>query len=466
MRWFSSDRLIFMPVFIFNFQHLNGWPCALYRRARVGVVGVISLLLLSALPVWAQTPRERVVAQPPLPIPATTAPITLAFVESLSGPFANAGEAVHRNLVWAIERVNQRGGVRLASGARPLALQRIDNKGSLEESLAALKVALDSGSRVVLQGNSSSIALALVDALSKHNEREPERRALFLNYSAVEPSLTNERCSFWHFRFDAHADMRLSALMSVLREDRALQRVYLIGQDYSFGQAVVKQARVQLNEWRPDIQIVGEELHPVGRVKDFLPYLTKIKASGAQAVITGNWGQDLTLLVKAARDVGFEGRFYTFYGNALGAPAALGDAGVDRVVAVADWMSNAVNPESRQVVQAFRQRFPAPADDYLHLRMQLMIEALVQAMETAGSTDAVAVARALEQVRVQWGGQSGQMRAQDHQFQQPLMVGVMQRQGSPGVPFDVEGSGYGFKVVRTLSAKQAEQPSTCRMTRP
>ena len=153
--------------------------------------------------------------------------------------------------------------------------QRIDNKGSLEESLVALKVALEGGARFVLQGNSSAIALALVDALAKHNEREPERRALFLNYSAVEPSLTNERCSFWHFRFDAHADMRLSALMSVLREDRQLQRVYLIGQDYSFGQAVLKQARVQLNELRPDIHIVGEELHPVGRVKDFLPYLSK-----------------------------------------------------------------------------------------------------------------------------------------------------------------------------------------------
>jgi branched-chain amino acid transport system substrate-binding protein len=381
--------------------------------------------------------------------PSGAAPITLSLVESLSGPFANTGEAVHRNLQWAVERVNQRGGVRLASGARPLVLQRIDNKGSLEESLVALKGALDGGSRFVLQGNSSTIALALVDALAKHNERDPAHRALFLNYSAVEPSLTNERCSFWHFRFDAHADMRLSALMSVLREDRAL-----------------KQARLQLQEQRPDIAIVGDELHPVGRVKDFLPYLNKIKATGAQAVITGNWGQDLTLLVKAAREAGFEGRFYTFYGNALGAPAAIGEAGVDRVVAVADWMSNAAQPESRQVYQAFRQRFPSPADDYLHLRMQLMIEALVQAIESAGSTEAVAVGRALEQARVQWGGQSGHMRAQDHQFQQPLMVGVMQRQGASGVPFDVEGSGYGFRVVRTLTARQAEHPTTCRMSRP
>ena len=452
---FSREFVIKMRVFFFNCLCLKCGVRALYRGALAIWLGVSGWL---ALPGGA-------VAQPQTPSPAGL-PIMLSLVESLSGPFANTGEAVHRNLVWAVERVNQRGGVRLTSGARPLALQRIDNKGSLEESLVALKVALDGGSRIVLQGNSSSIALALVDALNKHNEREPDRRALFLNYSAVEPSLTNERCSFWHFRFDAHADMRLSALMSVLREDRALQRVYLIGQDYSFGQAVLKQARVQLQEQRPDIQIVGEELHPIGRVKDFLPYLNKIKASGAQAVITGNWGQDLTLLVKAAREVGYDGRFYTFYGNALGAPAAIGEAGVDRVVAVADWMSNAAQPESRKVYQAFLQRFPAPADDYLHLRMQLMIEALVQAMETAGSTEAVAVARALEQVRVQWGRQSAQMRAQDHQFQQPLMVGVMQKQGATGVPFDVEGSGYGFRVVRTLSARQAEQPSTCRMSRP
>ena len=77
------------------------------------------------------------------------------------------------------------------------------------------------------------------------NEREPERRLLYLNYSAVEPSLTNERCSPWHFRFDAHADMRLSALMDVLAQDASVKRAYLIGQDYSFGQYVVKAARVR-----------------------------------------------------------------------------------------------------------------------------------------------------------------------------------------------------------------------------
>ena len=396
-------------------------------------------------------------------------PIRLALIESLSGPFANTGEDVFRNLLWATERVNARGGVPLPpaqGGARPLAIERHDSKGQNEEALSALRAAIDGGARVVMQGNSSAVAAVLVDAIARHNERDPARRVLYLNYSAVDPALTNERCSFWHFRFDAHADMRMAALMQVLREDAAVRSAYLIGQDYSFGQAVLREARRQLAAQRPDVAIVGDELHPVGRVKDFAPYAAKIKASGAQAVITGNWGNDLMLLVKAAREAGFDGRFYTFYGNALGAPAALGEAGVGKVLAVADWLPNVPGPDSQAFYKAFRERFPRPADDYVHMRMQLMIEALAQSMARAGSTDTVAVAQALEGAEVALAGRKGRMRAADHQFQQALVVGVMDRQGAPGVPFDVEGSGYGFRVVREIEAARAEQPAMCRMRRP
>jgi branched-chain amino acid transport system substrate-binding protein len=421
--------------------------------------------LLACVPVFA-------LAQTP------AVPVKMAMIEGLSGAFANSGEAVYRNLVWAVERVNNRGGIRLpasAGGNRMLALQRYDSKGQNEEVLSALRAAIDDGVQIVVQGNSSANAAVLIDAINKHNQRDPARRVLFLNYSAVDPVLTNEKCSFWHFRFDAHADMRVAALMDLIKSDTALKRAYLIGQDYSFGQAVLREARRQLAQQRPDVAIVGEELHPIGRVKDFAPYAAKIKASGAQAVITGNWGNDLTLLVKAAKDAGFDGSFYTFYGNALGAPAAMGDAGIGKVIAVADWMPNVQTPASEAFYQSFRTRFPNPAEDYVHMRMQLMVEALAQAIEKAGSAarpaageglDVVAIARALEGASVTLQGQGGQMRASDHQFQQSLVVGVMDRVGTPGVKFDVEGSGYGFRVVKTIAAAAAEQPTSCKMQRP
>ncbi len=393
-------------------------------------------------------------------------PVRIALIETLSGPLANGGEAAFRNLVWATERVNARGGVALPGGARPVQMVRYDSKGQSEEALAALRAAIDDGIRIIMQGNSSAVAAALIDAIGKHNEREPDKRVIFLNYAAVDPVLTNERCSYWHFRFDAHADMRMAALMQVLREDRSVQRIYLIGQDYSFGQAVLREGRRQLGLLRPDVQIVGDELHPLGRVKDFIPYATKIRASGAHAVLTGNFGNDLTLLVKAARDIGFEGKFYTFYGNALGVPGVLGEAGVGKVVAVAEWFANVPGESAQAFYRSFRQRFPRPQDDYVHMRMQLMMEALAQSIEKAGSLQAEALAQQLERAQVALAGHTGSMRAADHQFQQPLRVVLMDRQGTPGVAFDAEGSGYGFRVIKTLPAEQAEQPHSCKMQRP
>jgi branched-chain amino acid transport system substrate-binding protein len=139
---------------------------------------------------------------------------------------------------------------------------------------------------------------------------------------------------------------------------------------------------------------------------------------------------------------------------------------VGRVIAVADWLPNLPTARSEAFYQSFRQRFPRPQDDYVHMRMQLMIEALAQSIEKAGTTATVPVARALEQAQVTLAGQAGTMRAADHQFQQALVVGQMDRVGAPGVKFDVEGSGYGFRVVRVIAPQNAELPTTCRMVRP
>jgi branched-chain amino acid transport system substrate-binding protein len=399
---------------------------------------------------------------------AAPAPIRLGMIEGMSGSFANAGEAVARNLQLAIEQVNARGGVKLPDGRHPLALSVFDNKQGVEDSLQQLRQLTDQHIPFVLQGNSSAVALALVGAIDKHNQREPDNRVLFLNYSAVDPALTNEQCSYWHFRFDANADMRMQALTEVIKDDSRAKRIYLIGQDYSFGRQVAKAARAQLAAKRPDIAIVGDELHPIGKVKDFAPYIAKIKASGADAVITGNWGNDLTLLVKAAREAGLATRFYTFYGNGLGAPAAIGDAGVGRVWAVAEWHPNVgtKNSASDAFYQAFRQRYPQPKDDYVHLRMHVLVDMLAAAIEKAGSTEAQAVARAMEGARFKNGFHEATMRASDHQLIQPLYVSVMQKLGDGAIRFDNEGSGYGFRTERYLPAALTALPTSCRMSRP
>lgn len=392
-------------------------------------------------------------------------PIRLAMIDGLSGPFANAGEAVVRNLRIAVERINAHGGVRLPDGAHPFELVTFDSKGNVDESLIQFRSVVDKRISFVLQGNSSAVASALVAAINRQNQRQPDARVLFLNYSAVDPALTNENCSFWHFRFDASSDMRMQALTEAIRSERGVRKIYLIDQDYSFGHQVSRSAREMLAAKRPDIQIVGDEFHPIGKIKDFAPYIAKIKASGADAVITGNWGNDLTLMVKAAREGGLNARFYTFYGNGLGAPAAMGDAGVGRVLAVAEWHPNVGGAASDAFYQAFQKRYPDPRDDYVHLRMQMMVEMLARAIEQAGSADVVAVAYALENMRFTNGFHEATVRADDHQVLQPLYVSSMARQGGD-VRFDNEGSGYGFRTVKRLKAAQTTLPTTCRMERP
>ncbi len=399
---------------------------------------------------------------------ASAPPIKIAMIEGMSGPFANAGEAVLRNLRFAVERVNAAGGVKTKLGAQSLELMIMDSKGQPEEALIVLKAALERDAVAIMQGNSSAVAGVLTAAVAKHNEREPSKRAVFLNYSAVDPVLTNEKCTPWHFRFDAHVDMRMAALVAHIAQDKSIKKLFLLNQDYAFGQQVAKSARAMLNAVRPDIAIVGDDLHPIGKIQDFAPYATKIKAAGADAVLTGNWGNDLTLFVRAAKDIGLQANFYTFYGNGLGAPATLGDAGVDRVVAVSEWHSNASvglsKTELDGLYEAYRKRYPESKEDYFNPRTVLMVGMLVKAIETASAADAQGIAKALSGMRFNHDGFDATLRAADHQLIQPLYVYRMGKMGSPGIAKDVEGSGYGFKTVLKVPANALAQAQSCSKT--
>jgi branched-chain amino acid transport system substrate-binding protein len=394
--------------------------------------------------------------------------IKVALIEGLSGSFANAGEAVWRNLNFAVERVNRDP----ANAGLSLQLLRFDSKGQVEEANLMLRSAIDQGATVILQGNSSAVAAALIDAIDKHNQRDPARRVVFLNFSAVDPTLTNERCSFWHFRFDAHADMRLAALMEGLAQNARVKNVYLINQDYSFGQGFAKSAKRLIAAKRDDIQIVGDELHPLGRIRDFSAYVLRIKATGADTIVTGNWGNDLTLLVRAAKDLGLDVNFYTFYANGLGAPLAIGDAGVGKVRAVAEWHPNAHSSAAADAIFAdFKKTIREPRDDYFNMRNVVMMEMLMQALRAARTkpsapADALQIARQLSGMTLERGPYTVTMRAQDHQLQTPLYVSVMQvAQGKP-LRFDLEGSGFGFLTERFLDARAVSMPHACVMRRP
>ena len=285
------------------------------------------------------------------------AQVKIAFIDPLSGGASSAGTNAQKHLIYLIDKVNGSGGL----NGEKLELISFDNKVDPQESLIALKKALDEGARYVFQGNGSSVALAITDAVLKYNERNPGKEVLYFNYAAVDPALTNAKCNFWHFRFDADADMKMAALTDFITKQPQIKKVYLINQDYSFGKAVAAAARKMLAEKRPDIQIVGDELHPLQKVQDFSPYVAKIKASGADTVITGNWSNDMFLLIKASNDAGLKVNWYTYYAGALGSPSAIGRNGLGVLKQVSEYHNNAL-PELDPDAAAFRKRFTGKDD--------------------------------------------------------------------------------------------------------
>ena len=386
--------------------------------------------------------------------------VRIAFIDPLSGPFANIGEMEVRAFQYAIDQVNARGGV---LGGTKLELVTFDNKANPQDSLLALRQASDQGIRYITQGNSSSVALALSDALSKHNARNPDRTIVYLNYAAVDPALTNERCSFWHFRFDADVDMKMSVLTDMIAANKIIKKVYLINQDYSFGQAVARAARAMLAQKRPDIQIVGDDLVPLGKVKDFAPYVAKIRVSGAESVITGNWGNDFTLLVKAARQSGLNADYYSYYAGAPGMLTTLGEGAIGHIKNVHVYDSNPTGERGLKYIGGYRDKYK---EDYIQSQHGVVIEMLAQAIDQARSSDPEKVARALEGMKYDWLYGNVQMRADNHQLIQPLFISSVAKVDGKGLRFDADRTGMGWKVERRIEGKDTMMPTTCKMERP
>lgn len=387
--------------------------------------------------------------------------IKIAFIDPLSGPFATTGTNGLAEWEFAVEElVNKQGGV---LDGQNFEIVAFDNKISPKESLIQLQVAIDQGIRFIAQGNSSGVANALTDAINKHNRRNPDDRVLFLNYSAVDPALTNDKCNFWHFRFDANADIKMDALSDVIKGNEAIKKVYLIGQDYSFGKAVAAAAVKYLGEKRPDIEIVGNELHPIGKVKDFTPFARKITASGADAIITGNWGADMVGLGKSVIQAGFDGPIYTYYAAANGITKTFGADGKGTINQIQE---GPLNPPASDRMAEYVKAFKAknPDFDITQSRITNAAEMLAKAINAAGSTDAVAVATALEGMEHEslWGGKI-YMRPEDHQAIQNVHIAA---HTDENVAFDLDNSGFGLVTQSTVEMAALDSPTTCQMKRP
>lgn len=383
--------------------------------------------------------------------------VKIAWLDPLSGLMAALGTNQMKSWQFLAEEFskNNPAGVKFE-------IVPIDNKLSPQETTSALRSAMDQGVRYVVQGNGSGPALAIMDALDKHNARNKGKEVVYLNYAAVDPDLTNSKCSYWHFRLDADTSMKMEALTTYMKDLPEVKKVYLINQNYAHGHQVSKYAKEMLKRKRPDVEIVGDDMAPLAQVRDFSPYIAKIKQSGADSVITGNWGSDLALLVKAANDAGLNNvKFYTYYGIATGAPTAMGAAAAGKVYMVGYSHLNAEGPINK-IVKDFKAKFN---DDMYTASVYHGFAMLSEAMARAKSTDPVKVAAVMEGMKFKSFNGEVEMRKTDHQLQQGLYISRWEKAGGK-YPIDSENTGYTFVPVKYFEPYVASTPTSCQMKRP
>jgi branched-chain amino acid transport system substrate-binding protein len=387
----------------------------------------------------------------------------LAYIDPLSGPFASVGELMLNHVQFGVGEINAKGGV--LKGTK-LELLKFDSKLSAQESQTALQAAIDQGARVIVTGGSgSSVVAALVDAASKYNERNPDKAVIVLNHSSIDPDLTGKRCNFWHFQLEANTAMKMKALSNYIKKQSDIKNVYLLNQDYAHGRQWASYGKEMVALARPDIKFVGEDFHAIGRVKDFAPYIAKVKAAGADTLITGNWGQDMTLLLKAAGDAGANLRYFNHSAGSIpGTVQAVSQAKIGRLTWVAEWHpGQADSPRVEALAKAYKAKTGA---EFLAPRIEFTPLLLAAAINKAQSLDTVKIARALEDLNFDSVVGPVRMRAEDHQLLLPQVVNTIAPVDGKAVKVGWEGTNYGFRTDAVYSGNELAQGTDCKMVRP
>lgn len=384
-----------------------------------------------------------------------------AVIEPLSGPAAVVTERILNVLTYTVKEVNDEGGL---NGA-PIEILTFDNKMSPQETTIQAQKAIDAGARVLETGVSSGNTFALIDFVAKWNRRNPSKKVIVFDGASADPMVTGEKCNFYSFLWLLNADMKTKGLGVYLKGQPDIKKVYLLNAEGSSGQTTRARVIEMLKQVRPDIAIVGDDTHPLQKVTDFAPYIAKIRNSGADAVITSNWGADLALALKAAGEANLPIKWFTYFATGPGAPTAISQAGLKNLVySVFDGDAGLDNPELKTFEIAFRKEKGTSATPFPGAVSA--IRALKAASQKAQSNDVDALVAALEGIRIETVyGADATIRRADHQLITQMTISSF----GPVVnsALDEEGTGWGWHTEAIIpEADITLDPIDCKMKRP
>lgn len=392
---------------------------------------------------------------------ARAEPVKIALIETLSGGQAVTGKLFQSAVKYALQKLE-------AEKAWPDGIQLLeyDNQGGPSEAADKLKAAINDGIHMVIQGAASHIGGQITADVQKHNARNPGKEVIYINVGAEAMEFTGGKCHFYHFRWNGNAEIRLKAMMIAMKEANVLgKRIYVIGQNYSWGHDVQKLTRDYAKEF--GYEIVGDVIHDVNKIQDFAPYVAKIKEANPDTVVTGNWSNDLLLLMKAAGDSGLKARFLAYWIDQPGNIANAGDTAIGHYT-LSTFFPDANGDKTAAFAEDFKAKtgaYPLNVQGHTVHGLWGVGEALKALKAKAGDKlDVKKLAFAMEKISFDSSMGKITMRPDDHQALLPLAVAIVSKEAK----FKADNTDKGFKTIKLLDGQQAAGPvqPNCKMVRP
>jgi branched-chain amino acid transport system substrate-binding protein len=391
---------------------------------------------------------------------ASAEQLKIATIESFSGPGADIGVVWAEGIKYGVDRVNAEGGF----NGQPIKLLEYDDQTTPGGASDKLRAAIAEGARIIVSGAPSFIAAQIDEDVRKYNLRNPGKEIIYYSVGSESYDLTASKCQFWFFRLISNPYVRIKALVKVMKEEGMLgSKVYSINQNYAYGMEMQKaQARaVKAN----GAEIIDATLHDVAKIQDFSPYIAKIKASGAETVLSGNWGNDIILLMKAANNAGLKVRFGGTNIDNVGVIGSAGEA------ALGAYQASPYNAEAGgDAGKAFAEDYKAKTGHNPvfsatgALGVMMLGDALKSVKPGDGPIDIKQIALAIEGEKYQTPLGDVSVRAADHQAVIPIAVSLV----SKDAMYKADGTDMGLKLVKVVPGPDAavDVDPACHMERP
>lgn len=390
--------------------------------------------------------------------------IKVAVIEPLSGSLAINGTDVLERFRFLFDQVNARGG----AGGRKFELKGYDNGGDVEKTAQQMRRAADEGVSFVIHGIGPQHADAVRNFIIRHNERNPGKEMAYLAHSSGSNNLSNSKCMFYQAMFDPTVDMKVAAMVDSLAALKRGTKAFLLNPDYELGRTVEDSMKKMLAAKAPGIQLVGTELvAPFGQVQDFTPIIARVKASGADLIMSAMFGADLIRMVSAAADSGLPAQISTIYGLDPGAMGAIGKERMSKmkVSVVTEYHENETGKVPR--LEALNQEFRAAAKTSWGIdRYRYLVDMFVAAVEKSKTGAPKDVMTALEGAGVVTAGGQATLRPADHQLIQPYFFVEVDPAPPKSLLWKGTDLGFAFKTLRVVSPQTMALPTTCDMKRP